>query len=390
MPARELDYVLVGGGLQNALIALALAARPRPPRVALVERDDRLGGNHTWCFHEDDVPAPLRPVLAPLVAHRWPGYEVRFPGLRRRLAGEYSAIPSGRLDEVLRARFEALGWPLHLGRAATAVAADRVTLEGGEVITARVVIDARGPDRASASPDAAGFQKFVGVELELARPHGLVEPVLMDATVEQRDGYRFVYVLPMGPTRALVEDTYFSSGPALDRDAVRERCLAYARASGLEPAEVVREEHGVLPMPWKVSGEPRPGREGPLLAGYQGGWFHPATGYSLPAAARLAALVGEVPAERLFGRELDELAAAMRRQARFFCQLNRLLFRWFAPGERWQVLARFYQLPDPTIRRFYAMDLGTLDRARLLVGRPPRGLSLRARLAGGHGPEEAA
>jgi lycopene beta-cyclase len=390
MPARELDYVLVGGGLQNALIALALAARPRPPRVALVERDDRLGGNHTWCFHEDDAPASLRPVLEALVAHRWPGYEVRFPTLRRRLAGEYSAIPSSRLDEVLRARFEALGWPLHLGRAATAVTADRVELEGGEELTARVVIDARGPDRASASTDGAGFQKFVGLELELARPHGLAEPVLMDATVEQRDGYRFVYVLPMGPTRALVEDTYFSGGPALDRAAVRERCLAYARASGLEPTEVVREEHGVLPMPWKVSGEPRPGREGPLLAGYQGGWFHPATGYSLPAAARLAALVGELPADRLFGRELDELAAAMRRQARFFCQLNRLLFRWFAPGERWQVLARFYQLPEPTIRRFYAMDLGTLDRARLLVGRPPRGLSLRARLARGQGPEEAA
>lgn len=390
MPERELDYLLVGGGLQNALIALALAARERPPRVALVERDERLGGNHTWCFHEDDAPASLRPVLAPLVAHRWSGYEVRFPTLRRRLSGEYSAIPSSRLDEVVRARFEALGWPLHLGRAATSCTADRVELDGGEAIAARVVIDARGPDRSTASPDAAGFQKFVGLEIELARPHGLAEPILMDATVEQLGGYRFVYVLPMGPTRALVEDTYFASGPALDRAAVRERCLEYARGSGLEPAEVVREEHGVLPMPWKVSGEPRPGRAGPLLAGYQGGWFHPATGYSFPAAARLAALVAELSPERLFGRELDELAAAMRRQARFFCQLNRLLFRWFAPEARWQVLARFYQLPDPTIRRFYAMDLGNLDRARLLVGRPPRGLSLRARLARGEDPEEAA
>ncbi len=96
---------------------------------------------------------------------------------------------------------------------------------------------------------------------------------------------------------------------------------------------------------------------------------------------RLAALVGALPAEALFGRELDELAERVRRQAGFFCQLNRLLFRWFAPAERWQVLARFYQLPEPTIRRFYALDLGALDRARILVGRPPRGLSLRARLA---------
>lgn len=395
MLEREFDYVLVGGGLQNALIALALAARERPPRVALIERGAELGGNHTWCFHEDDVPAGMRAVVAPLVAHRWPGYEVRFPTLRRRLGGEYAAIPSSRLAEVLRQRFDGplAGWKLFLAREARAVSADRVELDGGEAISAHVVIDARGPDPASTLPDSAGFQKFVGIEVELARPHRLEEPVLMDATVTQLDGYRFVYVLPIGPTRALIEDTYFSDSPVLDRAAVRERALDYARAQGLEPAATVREEAGVLPMPWRVSGEPRPRPGGPLIAGYQGGWFHPATGYSLPAAVKLAALVGELPADRLFGRELAELAAALRRQGRFFCQLNRLLFRWFAPEARWQVLARFYQLPEPTIRRFYAMEMGNMDRARILVGRPPRGLSLRARLAHGSGladPEEAA
>jgi lycopene beta-cyclase len=305
---------------------------------------------------------------------------VRFPGQSRRLGGEYSAISSSRLDEVVRARFAGRpGWRLFLGRSARALSAHRVELEGGEAIAADVVIDARGP---GGGHDAAGFQKFVGLELDLARPHRLAAPILMDATVEQIDGYRFVYVLPMGADRALVEDTYFADSPALDRGAVRERALAYARERGLEPVAIVREEAGVLPMPWRASGEPRPSA-GPLVAGYQGGWFHPATGYSLPIAARLAALVGEIPAERLFGRELAALAAEVRRQARFFCHLNRLLFRWFAPAERWQVLARFYQLPEPTIRRFYAAELTAMDRARLLVGRPPRGLSLRARLAHG-------
>ena len=48
---------------------------------------------------------------------------------------------------------------------------------------------------------------------------------------------------------------------------------------------------------------------------------------------------------------------------------------------RWQVLARFYRLPEATIRRFYALELGAADQARLLIGRPPPGLSLRTRLA---------
>jgi lycopene beta-cyclase len=382
MSEREFDYALVGGGLQNALVALALAARDRPPRVALIERGTHLGGNHTWCFHEDDVPPRARPFVQPLVERTWPGHEVRFPGLRRELGGDYSAIRSSRLDEVVRERFAGAvaGSALFLGRGARRVSAHQVELDGGETVDAEVVIDARGPDPAAVPPGSAGFQKFVGVELELARPHDLRVPVLMDATVAQLDGYRFVYVLPLAPSRVLVEDTYFSDSPVLDQDVVRERALVYAREHGLEPVAAVREESGVLPMPWQVSGAPRP-LASPLVAGYQGGWFHPATGYSLPVAVRLAALVGAVPAAALFGSELAELAAQVRRQARFFCQLNGLLFRWFDPAARWQVLARFYRLPEPTIRRFYALDLGALDRARILIGRPPRGLSLRARLS---------
>jgi lycopene beta-cyclase len=369
------EYVLVGGGLQNALIAMALLDRPRPPCIALVERGERLGGNHTWCFHAGDAPAGAS-WIDPLVVQRWGGHEVLFPTLRRRIASEYAAISSERLDAVVRARLAAApGSALFLGRSARSIGPDRVVLEDGEVLSAPVVIEARGPS----SQDGAGYQKFLGLELALDRPHGLTEPTLMDATVLQVDGYRFVYVLPLAPDRLLVEDTYFSDRADLDRDALRARVLGYARSRGFGRAEVVREEEGVLPMPWRGSGLPRPSAS-PLAAGYQGGWFHPATGYSFPIAARLAALVAR--AEPLFGPELERLAASVRRQATFARQLNRLLFRWCEPGQRWQILERFYRLPEALIRRFYALELEPGDMARLVLGRPPRGLSLRARMRG--------
>ncbi|HEU5055359.1 MAG TPA: lycopene beta-cyclase CrtY [Kofleriaceae bacterium] len=374
----EHEYVLVGGGLQNALIAMALLGRARPPSIALVERGERLGGNHTWCFHRGDLPAGGERWIDPLVAHRWAGHEVLFPTLRRRIETGYAAITSERLDAVVRER---LGDGVLLGRAARAVEEHRVVLEDGEVIAGRVVIDARGPAEGGAG---CGYQKFLGVELALARPHGLEIPLLMDATVAQIDGFRFVYVLPLARDRLLVEDTYFSDGAALDRAAVRERALAYARSRGFGRGEVVREEAGVLPMPWRADGLPRPAAAGPLAAGYQGGWFHPATGYSFPVAARLAALVAAVDGAALpGGPELAQLAAAVRRQAAFARQLNRLLFRWCAPAERWQILERFYRLPEALIGRFYALDLEPQDMARILLGRPPRGVSLRARLRRG-------
>ena len=372
----EFEYVLVGGGLQNALVAMALLDRERPPSIALVERGERLGGNHTWCFHADDVPAGAARWIDPLVAHRWAGHEVLFPTLRRRIDSTYAAITSERLDAEVRARLGAGG--LRLGRTARAVEAHRVVLEDGETLSGKVVIDARGPGHGD--DGGCGYQKFLGLELALERPHGLEVPLLMDATVAQIDGFRFVYVLPLAPDRLLVEDTYFSDGAAIDRAALRERALGYAKSRGFGRAEVVREEEGVLPMPWRGDGLPRPAAVGPLAAGYQGGWFHPATGYSFPVAARLAALVGAVEADQLFGAELARMAAGVRRQAAFARQLNRFLFRWCAPAERWQLLERFYRLPEDLVRRFYALDLAPQDMARILLGRPPRGLSLRARL----------
>jgi lycopene beta-cyclase len=372
------EYVLVGGGLQNALIAMALAARPRPPSIALIERGARLGGNHTWCFHAGDVPPGAEGWIAPLVAHRWAGHEVLFPTLRRQIASPYAAITSAQLDQAVRGRLGEGG--LRLGRSARAVEAHRVVLDDGEVLEAGVVIDARGPGSGPAG--GCGYQKFVGLEVALERPHGLAIPLLMDATVAQIDGLRFVYVLPLAADRLLVEDTYFSDGAGLDRAALRQRALAYLKSRGHGRAEVVREEEGVLPMPWRGEGLPRPEEGGPLRAGYQGGWFHPATGYSFPVAARLAALVAATDGERLFGGGLAELAAQVRRQAAFARQLNRMLFRWCAPGERWQILERFYRLPDAVIRRFYALAMAPGDMARIVIGRPPRGLSLRARLRG--------
>jgi lycopene beta-cyclase len=374
------DYLIVGGGLSGGLIALALCARRTAARVAIVEQADRLGGNHTWCFHDAEVPPPLRAVVAPLVVARWDGYFVRFPGRERRLAAPYSAVSAGRFDEVVRGRIAAAGGAVMLGRRAVSIAARKVVLDGGEEVVARAVIDARGPLQSPAG-GASGYQKFLGLELVVRRPHGLTEPVLMDATVEQLDGYRFVYTLPLAADRLLVEDTYFSDQPALDAGALRARVLAYAEAKGLSSPRIVREETGVLPMPW--SGGPSPRASAPLIAGYRGGFFHPATGYSFAVAARLAEAVARIEPEELAGPEIETLAREIRRKARFARALNRLLFRWFEPAERWHVFDRFYRLPEETIRRFYALDMTAGDQVRVLVGRPPRGFSLESRLRRG-------
>ena len=369
------DYVLVGGGLQNALLVLAIRHRQPEARIALVERAPLLAGNHTWSFHGGDVTPGVLAWLEPLVGHRWPAYDVRFPGHARTLAGGYASILSARVDAVVRERLAAApGSELFAGVEAAAASAHAVELADGRRLEGTLVVDARGPDVLPGG-DRMGWQKFLGLELQLARPAGLARPVIMDATVSQAAGYHFMYVLPLAADRLLVEDTSFSDSPVLDHETLRERVLDYAEDRGFEVASVGREETGVLPLPW--SG-PLPEPAGsPLAAGYQGGWFHPTTGYSLPVAARLAEVVAAAPAGRAFSAGLLALAREHRRQVRYARLLNWLLFCAYPPRERVNVLERFYRLPEPTIERFYALRTTGADRARLLLGRPPRGFSVR-------------
>lgn len=374
------DIAIVGGGLQGGMIALSLLARRPEARVAIVERDVALGGNHTWCFNEGDVPPSAAAWLAPLVVRRWPGSEVRFPRRRRTLALPYAAVTAERLAEVVTSRLEAApSGEVLLGAEVSALEERGVVLADGRRLEARLVVDARGPERPPPGVRMA-FQKFVGLEVSLEAPHGLELPILMDATVPQRDGFRFLYLLPFGPRELLAEETYFSPTGAMDREALRRSVLDYLDGRGMAVREVHREEHGVLPMPWDAWHEP-PGAAGPLRAGYRGGFFHPATGYSFGPAARLADAIGAAGPEGALAAA-RALGLSHERRARFPRLLNRMVFRGWPPSSWWEVFEWFYRLDEGIVGRFYALETTPADGARIFLGLPPRRMSVAGMMAG--------
>jgi len=374
----DADIVLVGGGLANGLIAWRLRQLRPELRVLLVEAGESLGGNHTWSFHETDLLPAQRGWIDPLVAWRWAGHEVRFPRFERRLQGGYASISSERFDAVLRGELGEFAW---LRSPVADVQPREVRLQDGRRLCAGCVIDGRG--RPPLAHLDLGWQKFVGQVLQLSAPHGLTRPILMDATVPQHDGYRFVYTLPLDARTVLVEDTFYSDADAVDEDALRKNIADYVAAHGWLVQAVLREERGVLPIAlggdpealWrKAAGVPRSGLEAAL--------FHPTTGYSLPEAVRLADLIAalaQLSADAVFAAVRAHSLARWKEQA-FFRLLNRMLFRAAAPGDRWAVMQRFYGLPEPLISRFYAGHPSWRDRLRILTGKPPvpLGAALRA------------
>jgi lycopene beta-cyclase len=205
----------------------------------------------------------------------------------------------------------------------------------------------------------------------------------MDACVEQRDGFRFFYTLPLAEDVLLVEDTCYSEDPGLDREAARAAIADYVGRQGLAVAELRREEEGVLPIPLAgdIEAHWRAQAPGVACAGMRAVLFHPTTGYSLPEAVRLAfALARLAPLTSASALGLTrERSLALWRRSGFLRFLNRMLFRAARPSERYRVLERFYRLPDGLVRRFYAGTPTLIDRVRLLSGRPPVPLRRAAR-----------
>lgn len=364
------DIVLVGGGLANGLIALRLKALRPDLKVVMLERDTRIGGEHTWCHFETDVSPEISRWLRPLIVHRWAGYQVRFPDHRRSLETPYLAITSERLHEAVVA---VLGEDAWLGVTVAEVAPHEVTLSDGRRIGAGAVIDGRGPRRSHSL--TLGWQKFLGQGVELAAPHGLTRPIIMDATVSQLDGYRFLYVLPLDATRLLIEDTRYSDGDDLNHADLRCAIAAYAEEQGWTIVKVEREEHGILPiaLAGDIDAYWREAQAEVAEVGLRAALFQPTTGYSLPDAARLAdriAALPEITSAQVRARAEAHSKAAWR-ERRFFRLLNRMLFKACAPERRYKVLERFYRLGAPLIQRFYAARLTPWDRIRVLVGKPP-------------------
>lgn len=363
----DFDILFAGGGLASCLTALRLSQMRPGLRIGIVDPGERLGGNHIWSSFDADMTPEQRGWTGTLYQERWPGYAVAFPAFSRRMAMGYASARSDRLDAAVRPMAS------HIRAEIAEIAPCAVTLTGGSRLEAGAVIDGRG-----ARPSAhlhLRWQKFLGVEAALDADHGLAEPVVMDATAAQADGYRFVYLLPFGPRRLLIEDTYYSDGPDLDAAALEARIRAYAAARGWRIAETLRREQGVLPIAlggdiaafWSEApaGVPQIGMRAAL--------FHPTTGYSFPDAVCTADLIAGLPSldPEAIDTAVRTLSITAWRARGFYRMLNRMLFLAAAPDARYRILQRFYGLPEPLIARFYAGRSTLSDKARILAGRPP-------------------
>lgn len=371
VPERA-DVVIVGGGLAGCLFFMAMKSAHPKLHILLLEKNDRLGGNHTWCLHDTDIPAGARSWFFPLLSKSWYEYEVHFPQFSRTLHGAYHAIKSEDLaSKVMASRSARIEFNCEVTKIQAVPESEDIEIhlsDGKKVLTQSLLL-ARGWKPVK-DQKTVGWQKFVGLELKLKNSHGLIGPILKDAQVQQIDGYRFVYSLPFSEQHLLVEDTYYSNHSGLKVDRIEKEILHYAERKNWQVDKVLRREIGSLPLsmvPMKLAVA-----EWPSI-GAESDFINPVTGYTLPTTLRLVqALIDRsnftIPSmKRVIG---DVLRKEGQRQ-KYYAMLNRMMFLAAKNEQRYRILERFYHLPEPVIDRFYSGQISIFDQARILIGKPP-------------------
>ncbi|WP_417615450.1 lycopene beta-cyclase CrtY [Parasphingorhabdus sp.] len=369
--SNQFDLAIAGGGLVGGLVALALAKLRPDLDIALIETEDHFGGNHIWSFFESDVEPEHRWLVDPLISRHWDSYDVHFPKYSRSLSNGYFSIESQNLDKELRQRLPSQA--LKTGQKAKGVTNGLVTLADGAEIAAQAVLDVRGSGDVSALD--IGWQKFCGQMLKLTEPHGLERPVIMDATVEQIDGYRFIYCLPFSDTEIFVEDTYYADTADLDSATSHDRIADYAAEQGWKIEAVLSEEKGQLPViyggDFEAFWHANTGVD--ARAGARAALIQPITSYSLPMAVKTAIMIAEMPdiSQQKLDKMLRTLARKHWKNGKFYRMLCAFLFLGADPENRYKTLEHTYTKDEKLLARFYAGKSTRMDQASLLTGKPP-------------------
>jgi len=361
--AADADLLILGAGLAGLTLAARLARECSSPRIVLLEPRTAYRDDRSWCFWR-----PEQHDLSHLVSRRWntwtfsdaAGTIVRHhvPGLAYQYVRGSDFYASAQADIAESPRVE-----LRLGVCAGTVTAVsggvRVETSSGTLL-ARQVIDTRPRVAASML-----YQSFVGLELERDRPLPFDpgEVTLMGSLAADAEGLRFVYALPLGPNRAIVEWTRFGTAP-INRDRLILELDQVLTGLGLGDARRVRAEGGVLAM--GLGRQAALPIEGVVHAGNAGGALRAASGYGFLRIARWAQLCTE---RLLAGREAvghPEEPRLRRTFDRIFLQAVRAHPERTA--EYFLALAR--GVPPAALVRFLSDGARAADYARIISSLP--------------------
>jgi lycopene beta-cyclase len=290
---RDVDLLIIGGGCAGLSLAMQLAQfGSRAPSTLIVEQRLRYENDRTWCFWGD-----AQTPFAHQAAHQWEAFKVVNGGDELRVdssATPYRMLAAEQFYKAATSAVEAVS-QMRLQMNSTVMFEPRFcksrwhfeTSEGA--FSAGRVVDTR-PQQRPTQDGALLWQSFYGHEIECEQP--VFDPScveLMNFSAATTDRVAFTYVLPLSPTRALVEFTVFAAVPLTVETLSADLQSAIGQRVKGAAFTVRRSEQGVLPMGLS---DPLAAEQGAdtsyVRVGLFAGAARPATGYAFQRIQRWA------------------------------------------------------------------------------------------------------
>ena len=277
---QEFDYIIAGAGMAGLSLAYRISRSSlRDCSVLIIDRDEKTSNDHTWCFWEKEES-----LFEEIVACSWD--KLLFRGVDYEEEFEispysYKMIRSSDYYAFCKRELEANSNVEFLNAEVLSIGDGVVETSNGEF--RGFVFDSISRPEYANPRDKNLVQPFLGKFIK-TKDFRFDKDVftMFDFGVEQADDCRFVYVLPMSESEALVEYTLFSN--AVPEAGFLEQELNSYLARNFGGYEVLESEKGVIPMS-DANHVQRPYRN-VVRIGQAGGYVKPSTGYSFQRTQR--------------------------------------------------------------------------------------------------------
>ena len=361
----DYDYIILGGGCAGLSLIMHILSSPHlaQKRILLIEKEVKNKNDRTWCFWEKG-DGFFENVVYRKWHHAWfhgEGYSSLKP------LGPYAYKMIRGLDfyQHCYSSIEASGKVELLHEAVEGV---NNTESGVQVITANRKITATyafnsimPSQPVYPKKDLVLLQHFKGWIIETPSAFFDTEKAtLMDFRVNQDEGTTFVYVMPLSPSKALVEYTLFT--PALLNDSQYEQALKNYVTDYLNLTDYVitEREFGIIPM---TNHRFSRGEGSIINIGTAGGQTKPSSGYTFRFIQKhVSAIVALLENEK---HPLEQPSWFKKRFMWFDSVLLHILFHKKMTGSRVFTLL-FSRNKIKTIFKFLDNDTNPLEEIVLL------------------------
>lgn len=277
------DYIFAGVGLAGLMVLheMMRADVLKNKKILLLEPDDKNQNDRTWCFWEKGAGE-----WDAVVAKEWAsGFFVNNEkeigcfneGMKYKMVE--SSLFYKKVINELKALPDLVWKKEHVSgyveNASEVIVTTDVASYQGDVVF-NSVLDMNRLRNQKKYPLL--LQHFQGWFVKTDAPcFDANHATFMDFSVPQNGNTRFMYVLPVSDTEALVEYTLFSAD-LLQAEEYENAIIAYLHQKGIAEYTITRKEKGVIPMtayPFWKSNSKRV-----LNIGSAGGWTKASTGYT--------------------------------------------------------------------------------------------------------------